>query len=96
MGTDREVAVADRRFGTEDLRFAKQVYGPDFNPLLPLQAPCYFQEPSLRDLPEPIQTRLVQAGARVRAALAQTVQLAAGAQRADWHGAHPAQNRKVR
>jgi hypothetical protein len=48
------------------LRFAKQVYGPDFNTLLPLQALCYFQEPSLRDLPEPIKTRLVKAVQSVR------------------------------
>jgi hypothetical protein len=50
----------------EGLRFAKQVYGPDFNTLLPLQALCYFQEPSLRDLPEPIKTRLVKAVQSVR------------------------------
>jgi hypothetical protein len=46
---------------TDGLRFTKQVYGPDFNTLLPLQALCYFEEPSLRDLPEPIKTRLLQA-----------------------------------
>ncbi len=45
----------------DGLRLARQVCGPDFNTLPPLQALCYFQKPSLRDLPELIQTRLVQA-----------------------------------
>lgn len=51
---------------SEGLRFAKQVYGPDFNTLLPLQALCYFQEPSLRDLPEPIKTSLGKAVQAIR------------------------------
>lgn len=50
----------------DGLRFTKQVYGPDFNTLLPLQALCYFQEPSLRDLPEPVKASLVKAVQSVR------------------------------
>jgi hypothetical protein len=34
--------------------------------VLPLQALCYFQEPSLRDLPAPIKTSLVKAVQAVR------------------------------
>jgi hypothetical protein len=50
----------------DGLRFTKQVYGPDFNTLLPLQALCYFQEPALRALPEPVKASLVMAVQLVR------------------------------
>ena len=46
---------------TDGLGFAKQVYGPEFNTMLPLQALCYFEEPSLRDLPEDVKAALVKA-----------------------------------
>jgi hypothetical protein len=36
------------------------------NTLLPLQALCYFQEPSLGDLPEPIKSSLLKAVQAVR------------------------------
>lgn len=50
----------------DGLRYAKQVYGAEFNTLLPLQALCYFQEPSLRELPEPVKVSLVRAVQSVR------------------------------
>jgi hypothetical protein len=43
---------------SDGLGFAKRVYGEHFNSLLPLQALCYFEEPSLRDLPLAIQADL--------------------------------------
>jgi hypothetical protein len=45
---------------TDGLRFSKDIYGADFNTLLPLQALCYFQEPSLRELPEEVKETLVE------------------------------------
>lgn len=51
---------------TDGLGFTKQVYGADFNTLLPLQALCYFQEPSLRELPEGVKNALVEAVQSVR------------------------------
>lgn len=45
----------------DGLRGAKQVYGPEFNTLLPLQALCYFEEPALRDLPAQVKDTLVRA-----------------------------------
>lgn len=45
---------------TDGLRFSKEIYGADFNTLLPLQALCYFQEPSLRELPEEVKETLVE------------------------------------
>jgi len=45
----------------DGLAWAKTVYGSDFNTMLPLQALCYFQEPSLRDLPQKVKDNLVRA-----------------------------------
>jgi hypothetical protein len=45
----------------EGLQYAKQVYGPDFNTLLPLQALCYFEEPALRVLPPDVKAALTEA-----------------------------------
>lgn len=45
----------------DGLAWAKTVYGSDFNTMLPLQALCYFQEPSLRDLPPSVKDDLVRA-----------------------------------
>ena len=45
----------------DGLAWAKTVYGSDFNTMLPLQALCYFQEPSLRDLPQKVKDDLVRA-----------------------------------
>ena len=45
----------------DGLAWAKTVYGSDFNTMLPLQALCYFQEPSLRDLPQSVKDDLVRA-----------------------------------
>jgi hypothetical protein len=39
----------------------RDLFATKLNTLLPPQALCYFQEPSLRDLPELIKTSLVQA-----------------------------------
>jgi hypothetical protein len=44
----------------QGLAWTKQVYGPDFNTLLPLQALCYFEEPSLRDLPQSVKEDLMR------------------------------------
>ena len=46
---------------TEGLAWTKKVYGADFNTLLPLQALCYFEEPSLRVLPQSVKDDLVGA-----------------------------------
>lgn len=46
---------------TDGLRFAREVYGAEFNTLLPLQALCYFEEPSLRNLPSDIKRGLIEA-----------------------------------
>jgi len=51
---------------TDGLRFAKQVYGPDFNAMLPLQALCYFEEPPLRALSADVRTALTAAVQSVR------------------------------
>lgn len=48
------------------LEFAKQVYGDHFNTLLPLQALCYFEEPSLQHLPPDIKSDLIRAVQSVR------------------------------
>ena len=45
----------------DGLAWAKTVYGSDFNTMLPLQALCYFLEPSLRDLPQKVKDNLVRA-----------------------------------
>ncbi|MBM3882870.1 MAG: hypothetical protein FJ387_24630 [Verrucomicrobia bacterium] len=45
----------------DGLRFAKQVYGPDFTTMLPLQALCYFAEPPLRALSAEVRTALTAA-----------------------------------
>jgi len=45
----------------DGLQFAKLVYGPEFNTLLPLRALCYFDESSLRDLPAHIRADLTEA-----------------------------------
>jgi hypothetical protein len=50
----------------DGLRWTKLVYGPDFNTMLPLQALCYFEEPTLRDLPQPVRDALVHAVQSVR------------------------------
>jgi hypothetical protein len=45
----------------EGLEYVRQVYGPDYNTLLPLQALCYFEEAPLRTLPDRIKQDLIQA-----------------------------------
>jgi hypothetical protein len=45
----------------DGLGWTKQVYGPEFNTMLPLQALCYFEEPTLRDMPQGIKDDLVRA-----------------------------------
>jgi hypothetical protein len=43
-----------------------QVYGEHFNTLLPLQALCYFEEPSLRHLPPEVKSNLISAVQSIR------------------------------
>jgi len=50
----------------DGLGFAKRVYGEHFNTLLPLQALCYFEEPSLHNLPPEIKSDLLNAVQSVR------------------------------
>lgn len=50
----------------DGLRFAKRVYGDHFNTLLPLQALCYFEEPSLNTLPAGVRSDLLKAVQSVR------------------------------
>ncbi|HNQ87887.1 MAG TPA: nucleotidyl transferase AbiEii/AbiGii toxin family protein [Verrucomicrobiota bacterium] len=50
----------------EGLGFAKRIYGEHFNTLLPLQALCYFEEPSLHNLPSEIKSDLLNAVQSVR------------------------------
>jgi len=45
----------------QGLEYARQVYGQDFNALLPLQALCYFEEPELQPLPDSIKLSLIAA-----------------------------------
>lgn len=46
---------------SEGLGFARAVFGDEFNAMLPLQAVCYFEEPSLRSLPERVKRDLIKA-----------------------------------
>jgi hypothetical protein len=50
----------------QGLEFARRVYGQEFNAMLPLQALCYFEEPELRSLPNPIRQALIDAVQSVR------------------------------
>lgn len=50
----------------QGIEFTRQVYGPDFNTMLPLQALCYFEEPELRSLPLDIRQALIAAVQSVR------------------------------
>ncbi len=45
----------------QGLDYARQVYGPQFNVMLPLQALCYFEEPGLRTLPAAVKQSLIAA-----------------------------------
>jgi len=50
----------------QGIDFATQVFGPNFNAMLPMQALCYFEEPALRKLPESVKTDLRNAVAQLR------------------------------
>jgi hypothetical protein len=50
----------------DGLTYLRQVFGPDYNTLLPLEALCYFEEPALRALPNPVKEDLVRAVQSVR------------------------------
>jgi hypothetical protein len=45
----------------QGVEFTRQVYGPNFNAMLPLQALCYFEEPELHSLPQSIRQVLTAA-----------------------------------
>jgi hypothetical protein len=46
---------------SQGLDFARQVYGSEFNAMLPVQALCYFEEPRLQALPVEVKADLVAA-----------------------------------
>jgi len=45
----------------EGLQYAHQIYGENFNAMLPLQALCYFDEPGLQSLPGTVKKSLTEA-----------------------------------
>jgi hypothetical protein len=50
----------------DGLDYARQVYGPHWNPMLCLQALCYYGEPQLQTLPETVKFTLTAAVRSVR------------------------------
>lgn len=50
----------------DGLDYARQVHGPHWNPMLRLQALCYFGEAQLQTLPESVKLALTSAVRAVR------------------------------